>query len=40
MVEISRRLGHSTIKQTLDTYAHLYPSDEKYAIKVLNQIQI
>lgn len=40
IVEIARRLGHSTIKQTLDTYAHLYPADEKAALRHLNKIEI
>ena len=27
IVAVSRRLGHSSIKQTLDTYSHIMPSD-------------
>src|SRR5205807_9667307 len=26
--EVQARLGHATAKETLDTYAHLWPSDE------------
>ena len=33
--EIARRLGHSDIKMTLNTYGHLYPREEEKAIKVL-----
>lgn len=29
---ISKRLGHSNVSTTLDTYAHLYPSTEKEAV--------
>ena len=36
--EIARRLGHSDIKMTLNTYAHLYPREEERAIKILNKI--
>jgi len=34
--EISRRLGHSRIEQTWNTYCHLYPKEQEKAIKVLN----
>ncbi|MCI7328071.1 MAG: site-specific integrase [Clostridiales bacterium] len=40
ILEISRRLGHSDIKQTLNTYSHLYPKEEERAIHVLNKIRL
>lgn len=40
VIEISKRLGHATVEETLNTYAHLYPTDEAFAVKVLNKIQI
>ncbi len=36
--EISRRLGHSTVEQTWNTYSHLYPREEERAVEVLNKI--
>ncbi|MDE7360471.1 MAG: site-specific integrase [Oscillospiraceae bacterium] len=36
--EVSRRLGHSSVKMTWDTYSHLYPKEEERAINVLNTI--
>ena len=37
--EVARRLGHSDVKQTWETYAHLYPDEEERAVKILNQIK-
>lgn len=37
--EIARRLGHSKIEITWNTYSHLYPREEERALKILNQIQ-
>ena len=37
--EIARRLGHSDIKMTWNTYARLYPREEERAVKVLNKIK-
>ena len=37
--EISRRLGHSNIEITWNTYSHLYPKENEKAIEILNQIQ-
>ncbi len=34
---ISKRLGHSKIDETLNTYSHLYQSSEEAALKILNQ---
>lgn len=36
--EIARRLGHTDIQITWNTYAHLYPREEERAIKILNEI--
>ena len=36
--EIARRLGHSNIEVTWNTYAHLYPREEERAIKILDEI--
>lgn len=38
--EIARRLGHSKIEMTWDTYSHLYPREEERALSILNQINI
>lgn len=37
--EIARRLGHSKIEITWNTYSHLYPKEEERAIAVLNKIE-
>ena len=36
--EIARRLGHSKIEITWNTYSHLYPREEERAVKILNRI--
>jgi integrase len=36
--EIARRLGHSQIEMTWNTYSHLYPREEEKAVDVLNKI--
>ena len=36
--EIARRLGHSRVEETWNTYAHMYPQEEEKAIDVLNEI--
>lgn len=36
--EIARRLGHSKIEMTWNTYSHLYPREEEKAMNVLNTI--
>lgn len=36
--EIARRLGHSKIEMTWNTYAHLYPREEERALDILNKI--
>lgn len=37
--EIARRLGHSKIEITWNTYSHLYPREEERAVSVLNKIK-
>ncbi len=37
--EIARRLGHSKIEMTWNTYSHLYPREEERAVKILNRIK-
>jgi integrase len=36
--EIARRLGHSRIEMTWNTYSHLYPREEERAVDILNKI--
>jgi integrase len=36
--EIARRLGHSRIEMTWNTYSHLYPREEERAVAVLNKV--
>ncbi len=36
--EIARRLGHSKVDVTWNTYSHLYPREEERAITVLNTV--
>ena len=40
ILEISRRLGHSDIEQTLNTYSHFYPQEEDKALSILNNIRV
>lgn len=37
--EIARRLGHSNIEITWNTYSHLYPREEERAVEILNKIK-
>ena len=37
--EIARRLGHSDVTMTWNTYSHLYPREEERAVKILNKIR-
>ena len=37
--EIARRLGHSKIEMTWNTYSHLYPRENEKAIEILNKIK-
>jgi integrase len=36
--EIARRLGHSRVEETWNTYSHLYPREEERAVDILNAI--
>ena len=36
--EIARRLGHSNVEMTWNTYSHLYPHEEERAVSVLDKI--
>jgi integrase len=36
--EIARRLGHSKIEMTWNTYSHLYPHEEERAVSILNLV--
>ncbi len=36
ILEISERLGHESVKTTLDTYSHLYPDKDKQLAERLN----
>ncbi len=38
--EIARRLGHSNVQITWNTYSHLYPREEDRAIEVLERISL
>lgn len=38
--EIARRLGHSKIEITWNTYSHLYPREEERAVSILNKISL
>ena len=37
--EVARRLGHSDIEMTMNTYSHLYPKEEEKALSVLNDVK-
>lgn len=36
--EVARRLGHSRIEMTWNTYSHLYPREEERAVEILNKV--
>lgn len=36
--EVARRLGHSRVEVTWNTYSHLYPREEERAVSILNKI--
>lgn len=38
-LEVAHRLGHSSVEQTLNTYAHLFPNEEMRAISCLNRVR-
>lgn len=39
ILEISKRLGHESVKTTLDTYAHLYPGKDRKMANELNRLR-
>ena len=39
IVMVAKRLGHSNIEQTLNTYSHLMPNEELKLISKLNSLQ-
>ena len=40
IVAVSKHLGHKTVKQTLDTYAHLLPDDNSMIVSALSSIRL
>ena len=38
-LEISERLGHESVKTTLDTYSHLYPDKDQKLADALNKLR-
>lgn len=38
-LEIANRLGHESVKTTLDTYSHLYPDKDQKLADRLNQFR-
>ena len=38
--EVARRLGHSDVEMTWNTYSHLYPRKEERAVVVLDEITL
>lgn len=36
ILEVSRRLGHTNIEMTLNTYSHFFPQEEEKALKILD----
>ncbi len=38
--EVARRLGHSKIEMTWNTYSHLYPREEERAVKILDKVRL
>lgn len=40
ILAVSKRLGHATTQQTLNTYSHIMPSDQQYLEGILNEMQI
>lgn len=37
---VSKRLGHADVKETWNTYSHLYPEEEDRAVELLNNLGI
>ena len=40
IVAVAKRLGHKDIEQTLNTYSHLFKSDEESLLGKLNTVKI
>ena len=38
IVMVSKRLGHASVEQTLNTYSHLMPNEEEKMVSRLNKI--
>jgi integrase len=38
--EVAKRLGHSKVEITWNTYSHLYPKEEERALAVLESVKI
>lgn len=36
--EVARRLGHTKVEITWNTYSHLYPKEEEKAVAILNAV--
>ena len=39
IVSVAKRLGHSNIEQTLNTYAHVMPKEEDFVLEILDKFQ-
>lgn len=39
IVAVSRHLGHSSVKQTLDTYSHMMPDDQTMILRSLSELK-
>lgn len=39
IVAVSRHLGHTSVKQTLDTYSHMLPDDRTMILNAINSIE-
>ena len=40
VVAVAKRLGHSNIEQTLNTYAHLMPKEDDLLIEILQKTSV
>ena len=36
--QVAKRLGHTKVEITWNTYSHLYPREEERAIEILNAV--
>lgn len=39
-LQIAERLGHESVKTTLDTYSHLYPDKDQQLANALDKIRL